>query len=552
MHNDYHNILTKSYNDRHSTTTATLIPSSPSPPPSLIHHHHHHCKGPGDLHIDTRPFHHRQPYTPTKGRDEYFSSFEMEQPMPVPLPNTRAASGLITADGNRIFATVDSVPSLTSSATTALSPEVDDDHPVDNGDVDVDIMAAGSAPSLTTIMMARSHSVHHHQPRQQHHDHHHHRQEQSPVRRCQSLANSPARVSSGSWGHIKSPAASFLARFGMPDHLINDNKKSNNEDEEIDDYMLEKVIGTGGFATVRRGYCISNGQKVAIKVYAKPKDGSSSKRLERELAIWKRLRHDHVLPMHKTVETETSIYAVCDYCPGGSLLDLVRRRKQGLNEDEARLLFIQLCAAIQYLHDEARVCHKDIKLENVLLDENNRIKLCDFGLAMYCRVILSPPKSKAATTTTTTTTTCAAESMHNDDITNKSSTRDNITNSICGDHQQHRNYNDEEEEEEVAGGSLAYLAPEQVLSRTPVASASSDMWSLGVLLYTLMMGRLPFHDDYDPRLQQKIVSGQYEWPSDEDGISADLRSLLSNLLQVDPSKRYTIQQVLQSAWCSSE
>ncbi|KAI8145729.1 kinase-like domain-containing protein [Fennellomyces sp. T-0311] len=392
------------------------------------------------LHIDTRP--HANYIPSTVDADEYFTN--MEQPMPVPLPNTRA-SGLITADGSRITADTDTVPSLTSSATTA-SPDVDDD------------VLSGSAPLLRNS-------------------------KQKLDRRCQSLATSPHTPS---WGQVKSPAASFLARFNMPDHLT----KKENEDEEVDDYMLEKVIGCGGFATVRRGYCISNGQKVAIKVYKKDHD---MKRLERELAIWKRLQHGHILPLHKTIESDNTVYAVCDYCPGGSLLDLVRR-KQRLTEEEARPLFVQLCESIQYLHDEQRVCHKDIKLENVLLDENNQIKLCDFGLALYA----------------------VTGSMHDDD-------------------------------DEVAGGSLAYSSPEQVLSRTPVRTTMSDMWSLGVLLYTLVNGRLPFQDNYDPRLQQKILGGQVDL-SDE--LSGDLRTLLSSLLQVDPAKRYTIQQVLQSAWCS--
>ncbi|KAG2226953.1 hypothetical protein INT45_006360 [Circinella minor] len=468
--------------DHHFTTTEKYF-SSPRIKEGL----------PNELHIDTQSLHHSQPYTPTTGRDEYFSLSEMEQPMPVPLPNQRA-SGLITADGNRITDTPDTVPSLTSSTTTGLSPDMNDHHDV----------LPGSAP----LMMSRSHSVKHHHhhskhPLGQHPSHtiiHH------PVRKCQSLANSP-RVSSQSWGHMKSPAASFLSRFGMPDHLTS--KNENEEGEEIDDYVFEKIIGLGGFSTVRRGYCISSGKKVAIKIYEKTEE---NKRLERELAIWKRLEHHHVLPLHKIVETESNMYAICDYCPGGTLLDLLRKKKDdqqpcryGLNEYEAKKLFIQLCLAIQYLHDEARVCHKDIKLENVLLDENNDIKLCDFGLTMYCQL---------KTTT-----------MH-DDVNTRSM------------------------ENEVAGGSLAYSAPEQVLSRKPVASSMSDMWSLGVLLYTLVVGQLPFQDTYDPRLQQKIICGCYELPSSIQ-LSNDLCLLLSNLLEVNPSKRYTIDQVLKSTWCSS-
>lgn len=307
-------------------------------------------------------------------------------------------------------------------------------------------------------------------------------------RNTKSIASPP--VSAQSWDHIKSPAASFLASFAspppssLPSSLGNDQEEQ--DGDELDDYVLEKVIGHGGFSRVRSGYCISDGRKVAVKVTSQ----------ERELAIWKQLDHPHVLSMEKLLETESGMcYAVCTYCGGGTLLDLVKEKQQ-LDESEARCIVRQLASALEYLHHEARVVHKDLKLDNVLLlDDKKTIKLGDFGLAVFQQPIVS----------------------HNDD------------------------------NQEHAGGSLAYTAPEQIRTPWVISSPTTDMWSLGIIIYALVAGRLPFDDTYDARLQQKILSGDFEMPSH---ISPPLASLISGLLHVDPQQRLTARQVLDSAWCN--
>lgn len=317
-------------------------------------------------------------------------------------------------------------------------------------------------------------------------------------RNTKSIASPP--VSAQSWDHIKSPAASFLASFASPPPSSlpsslgaaagNDEEQ---DGDELDDYVLENVIGHGGFSRVRSGYCISDGRKVAVKVTSQ----------ERELAIWKQLDHPHVLSMEKLLETESGMcYAVCTYCGGGTLLDLVKQ-KQHLEEAEARCIVRQLTSALEYLHHDARVVHKDLKLDNVLLlDDKKTIKLGDFGLAVY----------QQPTTTTT----------HDDE--DGSSIK-----------------------QEYAGGSLAYTAPEQIRTPWVITSPSTDMWSLGIILYALVAGRLPFDDTYDARLQQKILSGDFEMPPT---ISPPLASLIAGLLHVDPRQRLTARQVLDSAWCN--
>ncbi|KAI7862059.1 kinase-like domain-containing protein, partial [Spinellus fusiger] len=281
----------------------------------------------------------------------------------------------------------------------------------------------------------------------------------------------------------RSPAASFLSTFSAPAQIVQEEKG-----DEIDDYVLDNVIGFGGFSTVRKGYRISDGQKVAIKIIKKsvPEDEEDQILLEREIAIWKSLDHPHIVNVHSVLETDRATYIVADYCAKGHLLDLVAH--QGLSEAKAKALFVPLAQAIHYLHSQARVCHKDIKLENVLVDENNIVKLCDFGLAIPCQ----PTKTT-----------------------------------------------------QPAGGSLAYVAPEQILSSTAMGCPKTDVWSLGIVLYTLVTGKLPFAESQTARLQHIILSGQWDMPA---SLSQELQSLLRSCICIDPEQRFDTQQILASPW----
>ncbi|CAO3659926.1 unnamed protein product [Rhizopus stolonifer] len=301
---------------------------------------------------------------------------------------------------------------------------------------------------------------------------------------------SPTKVTSKSWESMRSPAASFLAGFALP---TTNELEEEQEGDEIDDYVLDKVIGYGGFSVVRKGFRISDGKKVAVKVIKK--DGDDS-RLDRELNIWRSLHHDHIVALEKVLETDHAVFVVCEYCDNGSLLDLL---KKPMSDSEARRIFTQLCDALRYLHQDARICHKDIKLENVLLDEKNNVKLCDFGLAVCQQPLVQLPMSPPL--------------EHSPDI--------------------------------IAGGSLPYAAPEQVKSPKAIGCPSTDIWSLGVLLYAMVTGRLPFSDDYEPRLQQKILTGEYDLP---DSVSVELQDLIKHCLCLDSHERYDIRQVMVSPW----
>ncbi|KAI9335565.1 kinase-like domain-containing protein [Pilaira anomala] len=343
---------------------------------------------------------------------------------------------------------------------------------------------------------------------------HHHNQSQSESKSFPSRADvsrskcqihrpsqslqSPSKLSAKSWENVKSPAASFLASFALSPVATNEQQSSievEREGDEIDDYVLDSIIGYGG-------YRISDGKKVAIKIIKKQfRTDEPDYRLERELSIWKLLNHPNIVCLQKVLETDTATFLICDYCPNGNLLELL---KKPMSENEARRIFLQLCDAVKYLHEEAKVCHKDLKLENILFDEDNHLKLCDFGLAIYQQ----PVKFNAQNLP--------------------------LSPEII-------------DELECAAGSLAYAAPEQIKSAKAITCPSTDIWSLGVILYTLVSAKLPFHDDFDLRLQQKILNGQYDMPSH---FSPELQDLIHHCLDLNPESRFNINQIMNSTWCT--
>lgn len=299
-------------------------------------------------------------------------------------------------------------------------------------------------------------------------------------------------TSSAEKNMIKSPpittAAAFLANLMSP---------VTPPSNRIQDYVLGPVIGYGGFSVVHKAHHHLRINHVrAIKVINKyAMSDVDLHRLKRELTIWKSLCHPRIVNLQRilrrTNNNKHEIYLVCDYCPGGTLLQLLNKLTC-LPEHHAKRIFKELCQCVHYLHIDRKVCHKDLKLENVLLDENGHVKLCDFGLAIYQR-----PRE------------------------NKRGTR------------------------EPVGGSLAYVAPEQLQVAVPLACPKTDIWSLGVILYALVVGQLPFMDTFDLRLIQKIQDGIFEMPT---FLSLPLQQLILNCLEKDPTKRPSIDQLLKYPW----
>lgn len=255
-------------------------------------------------------------------------------------------------------------------------------------------------------------------------------------------------------------------------------------------YVIKETIGSGGFAKVKRGEHRLTGEAVAIKIMDKAGLGEDLPRARLEVETLKKLRHQNICQLYQVVETEEKIFMVLEHAQGGEVFDYIVARDR-LKEPEARQFFRQILAAVAYVHD-AGYAHRDLKPENLLLDENNQIKLIDFGLVAHPSHIADP--------------------LH----------------TCCG--------------------SPAYAAPE-LITGNPYLGTEADVWSLGVLLYALLCGFLPFDDDNTAYLYRLIQRGKYEIP---EFLSQGSIEILGQMLQTNPRKRVTVKQLLCHPWvCQS-
>ncbi|EGO23454.1 hypothetical protein SERLADRAFT_438765 [Serpula lacrymans var. lacrymans S7.9] len=183
---------------------------------------------------------------------------------------------------------------------------------------------------------------------------------------------------------LMSPAAMFLSAFSppAPSPLLPDSEGST-----ISGYELGPIIGYGGFSTIRRASSPSGGT-VAVKIVrrsdlAKREDPSlAQKRLDHEASVWASLSHEHILPLFSTVHTSYADFFITLLCPAGSLFDILKRDgRPALPHDDAGMMFRQVVRGLRYLHEVAGYVHRDIKLENVLVDEMGVCRIGDFGMA---------------------------------------------------------------------------------------------------------------------------------------------------------------------------
>lgn len=259
--------------------------------------------------------------------------------------------------------------------------------------------------------------------------------------------------------------------------------------ELTEHFKFEEKIGEGGFAKVRLGRHKLSNQRVAIKVMDKAqlRKTNDLPRVAREIDALKSLRHQNISQLYFCYENTTHYYLVLEYAPGGELFDYIVAR-QRCREDEARRFFRQIVCAVSYCH-KMGIAHRDLKPENLLLDKQMNIKLIDFGL-----------------------------------IARPNNIKEDLLKTCCG--------------------SAAYAAPELIRGEKYLGEPA-DMWSLGILLYALLVGWLPFDDDNMQRLYQLIQKGNYEIPS---FLSQDSVKLIGELLRHKPEKRIKMDQLLKHPW----
>ncbi|KAK4986592.1 Protein kinase [Elasticomyces elasticus] len=260
--------------------------------------------------------------------------------------------------------------------------------------------------------------------------------------------------------------------------------------QRLGQYNVVKTLGEGSFGKVKLAIHQVSGQKVALKIISRRKlvTRDMAGRIEREIQYLQLLRHPHIIKLYTVITTPNEIIMVLEYA-GGELFDYIVANGK-MTEDKARKFFQQIVCAVEYCHRH-KIVHRDLKPENLLLDEQLNVKIADFGLSNIM-------------------------------------TDGNFLKTSCG--------------------SPNYAAPE-VISGKLYAGPEVDVWSCGVILYVLLVGRLPFDDEYIPTLFKKIAQGNYMVPN---YLSSGAVRLIRRMLQVNPVNRISVQEIRQDPWFTKD
>ncbi|XP_016142296.1 MAP/microtubule affinity-regulating kinase 4-like isoform X2 [Sinocyclocheilus grahami] len=257
----------------------------------------------------------------------------------------------------------------------------------------------------------------------------------------------------------------------------------------IGNYRLLKTIGKGNFAKVKLARHILTGKEVAIKIIDKTQlNPTSLQKLFREVRIMKTLHHPNIVQLFEVIETEKTLYLVMEYASGGEVFDYLVSHGR-MKELEARAKFRQIVSAVHYCHQK-NIVHRDLKAENLLLDADANIKIADFGFS-------------------------------------NEFTLGNKLDTFCG--------------------SPPYAAPE-LFQGKKYDGPEVDIWSLGVILYTLVSGSLPFDGQNLKELRERVLRGKYRVPF---YMSTDCEGILRRFLVLNPSKRCTLEQVMKDKWMNA-
>ena len=260
--------------------------------------------------------------------------------------------------------------------------------------------------------------------------------------------------------------------------------------QRIDAYRVLRTLGEGSFGKVKLAVHTLTGQQVALKMIARKRlvSRDMAGRVEREIEYLQLLRHPHIIKLYTVIKTDTDIIMVLEYA-GGELFDYIVNNGR-MKEPEARRFFQQMICAVEYCHRH-KIVHRDLKPENLLLDENLNVKIADFGLSNIM-------------------------------------TDGNFLKTSCG--------------------SPNYAAPE-VIGGKLYAGPEVDVWSCGIILYVLLVGRLPFDDEHIPTLFAKIARGSFAIPS---WMPAGATALIKKMLVVNPLQRATIDDIRADPWFTTD
>ncbi|XP_032955631.1 serine/threonine-protein kinase MARK1 isoform X3 [Rhinolophus ferrumequinum] len=281
------------------------------------------------------------------------------------------------------------------------------------------------------------------------------------------------------------PSTKSSSRQNIP-RCRNSITSATDEQPHIGNYRLQKTIGKGNFAKVKLARHVLTGREVAVKIIDKTQlNPTSLQKLFREVRIMKILNHPNIVKLFEVIETEKTLYLVMEYASGGEVFDYLVAHGR-MKEKEARAKFRQIVSAVQYCHQKC-IVHRDLKAENLLLDADMNIKIADFGFSNEFTV-------------------------------------GNKLDTFCG--------------------SPPYAAPE-LFQGKKYDGPEVDVWSLGVILYTLVSGSLPFDGQNLKELRERVLRGKYRIPF---YMSTDCENLLKKLLVLNPIKRGSLEQIMKDRW----
>ena len=239
---------------------------------------------------------------------------------------------------------------------------------------------------------------------------------------------------------------------GLDDSMVFSDRKN------LDDYIIGKQIGQGAYAVVRVGLHKPSNRKIAMKIYKKYKlmDPNRRKSVKREIKLMEKMRNQHIIALYEVIDTSKYVILIMEYVGGGSLHGYLKMHSnRRLEDNEAKRVFKQVVEGIRYCHNRC-ITHRDIKLENLLLDENRNIKIIDFGFS-----------------------TCIPN--------------DKRIKIFCG--------------------TPSYMGPE-IVNKTEYCGPPADIWALGVLLFTILSGCFPYRGATDKELYDKISRAAYKLPTE--------------------------------------
>ena len=265
---------------------------------------------------------------------------------------------------------------------------------------------------------------------------------------------------------------------------ISNNKENNNKEILIGDYIIKKTLGTGTFSVVKLGIHRITQKKVAVKILDKNKIESKDdlERIIREMQILTEMNHQNVIKVFKIYEDENNFSLIMEYCEGGELFNYIVK-KQRLSEEESAFFFYQIINGIEYIHSKG-IAHRDLKPENLLIGKNKILKIIDFGLS---------------------------------------------------------NFYDGKNRLQTPCGSPCYASPEMVKGRK-YDGFNIDIWAIGVILFAMLCGFLPFEDDENNNdiLFKQIIQNKIDYPPFLSELSLDI---LHKILVSDPLQRITIEEI---------